>query len=98
MISLALLFAALAILTCTVAASFSGHLSHTNASGLCAIGSALLVISSVIDHSLLTATGNAALCAWNLHEWWRGGGDNTRRRLKRAAERFRPVRRTAPAN
>lgn len=38
--------------------------------------------------------GVAAWCAW---VWWNGGGgDGTRRRLKRWAGRFQGVRRTAP--
>jgi general stress protein CsbA len=41
----------------------------------------------------LTA-GVAAWCAWL---WWNdGGGDDTKRRLKRWAGRFQGVRRTAP--
>jgi hypothetical protein len=39
--------------------------------------------------------GIAAWCAWM---WWNsGGGDDTKRRLKRWASRFHGVRRTAPA-
>ncbi len=41
---------------------------------------------------------NAAACGYYLWAWWRGGGgDGTRRRLRRLRERFTPVRRTAPA-
>lgn len=47
------------------------------------------------DRTAVVDAGLAAGCAW---AWWKhGGGDGTRRRLRRAARAFRGVRRTAPA-
>lgn len=41
---------------------------------------------------------NAGVAAWCAWDWWKGGGgDDTKRRLKRWASRFQGVRRTAPA-
>lgn len=65
--------------------------------GLLTLAYTALGVSRLMEQDGLAAVdaGLAAGCAW---AWWKhGGGDGTRRRLRRAARAFRGVRRTAPA-
>lgn len=62
-----------------------------------AAGQAVLAVGDFQVHQPLGAL-NAAACAWCLWKWWRdGGGDGTKRRLRKLRARFVGVRRTAPA-
>lgn len=64
---------------------------------LVAWGVALSGLRNVLGGHALWAAIDAGLTAWVLWMWWhRGGGDGTRRRLRRWARRFQGVRRTAP--
>jgi hypothetical protein len=66
---------------------------------LIALGNGLSLLHLVLtDGRPVYAAVNAAALAWALWLWWNGGGgDGTRRRLRRLAGRFQGVRRTAPA-
>lgn len=53
----------------------------------------------LINHWNTVLYLNAAATAWHAWLWWNsGGGDGTKRRLKKWAGRFQGVRRTAPSN
>lgn len=58
---------------------------------------ALSGLRDVLKGNAFWAALDAGLMAWFLWAWWNsGGGDGTRRRLRRWARRFQGVRRTAP--
>lgn len=64
---------------------------------LMALGSALNLPESVLHHSTVYTAMNVAVMIWYGMDWWRnGGGDGTKRRLKKVAKKFEGVRRTAP--
>lgn len=75
-----------------------GYLPRWRASGWCAVGYVLhLTGLGLEDAGLVYRVIDMILGAGFAVHWWHGGGgDGTRRRLRRAAEMFRPVRRTAP--
>lgn len=66
--------------------------------GIAAVACLIRVVGLVLDDApqgyYAIEAGLFASAAWS---WWhRGGGDGTRRRLRRLAARFQGVRRTAP--
>lgn len=62
-----------------------------------AAGQAVLAILDFRIHQAIGAL-NAMACAYCLWRWWNGGGGNdTKRRLRKLRTRFAGVRRTAPA-
>ncbi|MGV2914611.1 hypothetical protein [Streptomyces alfalfae] len=65
---------------------------------LSAVGSAVCIVASVLtDGNELYAAMSTATFIWSAWQWWNGGGgDGTRRRLRRLAGHFHGVRRTAP--
>jgi hypothetical protein len=66
--------------------------------GLGAVAYWLLVVSSIAWNARADASGMAGLAAIYTWLWWRsGGGDDTKRRLRRLRGRFAGMRRTAPA-
>ncbi len=72
----------------------SGHTFH----GWCAIANGINLVACVVLDFPATALINAAAFALAAWMWWNGGGgDGTKRRLRRWAARFQGVRRTAPA-
>lgn len=53
--------------------------------------------ASALEHSALGQVVDAAFFACWAWAWWNGGGgDSTKRRLKKLGRKFTPVRRTAP--
>lgn len=57
----------------------------------------LLYFASALQHDALAQVIDAAFFAVWAYQWWKGGGGNgTKRRLKKLARKFTPVRRTAP--
>lgn len=65
------------------------------------IGAASQAVLAVNDFLIRMPLGalNAVSCGWLLWLWWtHGGGDGTRRRLRRLRNRFSGVRRGAPVN
>ncbi|MGW2725645.1 hypothetical protein [Streptomyces sp. NPDC001492] len=75
----------------------AGRIRPTTADLLWAVANFMTGIAAVLDDVLWLACGCAAVTAWCAYDWWhKGGGDGTRRRLKRWARRFQGVRRTAP--
>ncbi|MEV6421867.1 hypothetical protein [Streptomyces sp. NPDC051662] len=69
----------------TLATFFTRRIGRAAASGLMGASNGLY------------AAVDAGLAAYFVHDWWhRGGGDGTRRRLRRLRNSFRAPRRTAP--
>lgn len=98
MISLAILLAACLSLVGTVVARARGIISSRTFYALVASTNCVGLIVSVAVHNQITASINAASTAIAAYMWWRdGGGDDTKRRLRRWARKFHGVRRTAPA-
>ncbi|GAA1111975.1 hypothetical protein [Streptomyces javensis] len=88
----------LGLMACAFAGGFTGRLALHRAAGL----QALAEVCAAADSA---AEGNAVVCslfttlavglAWI---WWKGGGgDDTKRGLRRLRRAFTPVRRTASA-
>lgn len=98
MIGLSLIMASGLLLGGTLAARMAGRISSRALYGLIAVSQVLNLASAVIERDMFTgsiAAGGFALSAW---AWWHdGGGNDTKRRLRRLARRFRGVRRTAPS-
>lgn len=66
--------------------------------GWLAVALGLLVVAQAVIGRLTLAAATAGLLVWTTWLWWtHGGGDGTRRRLRRLRSRFAGVRRTAPA-
>ena len=98
MISLILTAIAAAIAVAAIAVWLTHHISACALNALLSVSNLLNLVSNVIRHNTVMASWAAGVLAVTLWLWWKnGGGDNTRRRLRRWARKFQPVRRTAPA-
>ncbi|CAM5500537.1 MULTISPECIES: hypothetical protein [Streptomyces] len=87
--------------TCTLAFGFAGsvtgRIKMINCVAIFTVGNALMSIGFIREGDLLWASIHGAATAYFIHVWWNnGGGDDTKRRLKGAAKKFQPTRRTAP--
>jgi hypothetical protein len=62
-----------------------------------ALGGVSFYIGDALAHDALGQIWQAAYTAFWAWQWWKGGGgDGTKRRLKKWARKFTPMRRTAP--
>ncbi|WP_328439333.1 hypothetical protein OHA71_23635 [Streptomyces sp. NBC_00444] len=62
------------------------------------LGNAVQLLANVLVGSTTRAGALAGVVAVGLWLWWnRGGGDDTKRRIRKWARKFQGVRRTAPA-
>jgi hypothetical protein len=85
------------IIWSAVLAGLFGRLTRPQVSGIVALGCIPSIVAFVLDGATVVASVFAALGAINAWGWWNGGGgDGTRRRLRKWARRFQGVRRTAP--
>ncbi|QES45217.1 hypothetical protein DEJ49_33295 [Streptomyces venezuelae] len=76
---------------------FSGRLARHQCYGVFALANALSALQNIREGSYGWAVFSAAISAACAYAWWHGGGgDGTKRRLRRLARRFQGVRRTAP--
>ncbi|MBB1252891.1 hypothetical protein H3146_05855 [Streptomyces sp. OF3] len=80
--------------------AFAAHLAHRIPDrtyyGIAALACLLMLAASVADRRHVSAGIDSATTALFVWLWWtRGGGDRTRRRLRDAARRWTPRRRTA---
>jgi len=67
------------------------------ACGWYALSGGNFLIASVMEHDRWGAVWDAIWTAFYLWVWWNGGGgDKTKKRLKKLARKFSPVRRAAP--
>lgn len=88
---------AMVVLVAVLVAEILGRISAKTAAGLFALVSGGVALVAIHEGDHLGAVLNSAVCAWHTWRWWNGGGgDDTKRRLRSAAKRFEPVRRTAP--
>lgn len=87
-----------AILVCAGAAFWSGRLKFHQFQGLCALANFAFAIDGVTTHFSVVASINAASGAVSAYLWWKGGGgDETKRRLRKLRRSFTGSRRTAPS-
>jgi hypothetical protein len=92
-----LLSSGMAFLVCGLAVQLTVPRHRRLGYLLSAGAQAVFALSDFLDR-LPSGALNAACCAWYLWLWWHsGGGDGTKRRLRRLRTRFTGVRRTAPA-
>lgn len=80
------------------AALYTQRLKTHQAYGVCALGTvAWLLADAVARVSERYILIDTAFCAYYTWRWWTtGGDDDTKRRLRRWARKWSPVRRTAP--
>lgn len=87
-----------AFTVCGLAGFFTGRLRSHQVDGLLGLSYIPYWIDNFLEHNHLWAVIDAVGFAWFAWKWWNGGGgDDTKRRLRRWARKFQPVRRTAPA-
>ena len=95
---IALALAGNAFLLCGFVAWATGRMCTHQRNGMFALAYPWFWISNMIEHNHLWAVLDAAFFAWFAWSWWNGGGgDDTKRRLRKWARKFQGVRRTAPA-
>jgi hypothetical protein len=96
--TLALTAAGFAVLAANLTAFLLGRTGWRTLHGGNAAANALVLLGNVIHGSTTLASISAAVMALSLWQWWNsGGGDDTKRRLRKWARKFQGVRRTAPA-
>lgn len=98
MTPLLLVLSSTAAVLCLIALSLAVFTARRRtSSALMAWGSALGCLNNVLANERMLAAIHAGFTAWAIWPWWHsGGGDSTKRRLRRWVSRFRGVRRTAP--
>lgn len=79
--------------------NLSGRLEGYRTNGWFAVSDGALIIGGIVAGlPALSTAFVAAVFAYNLHAWWKGGGDDdTKRRLRKLGRSFTGTRRTAPA-
>lgn len=88
----------LAILAVSLAAVVLGWITTIQAYGLIAVSQTVTCAAGFLLGHVGIAAAAGGVAAWNAWKWWNGGGgDGTRKRLRRWARRFHGVRRSAPA-
>lgn len=97
MIAVLVILTACCLLVGTVIARTTGRISRRTFYALIAASNGVALTASVANHDQGPASINAASMAISAWLWWQdGGGDDTKRRLRRWARKFQGVRRTAP--
>lgn len=75
-----------------------GRVSYKAASLAIAVIWAIFTLVDAMTGQRAVSYVDAAFCVGYLYQWWKhGGGDDTKRRLRRLKRAFTPVRRTAPS-
>lgn len=98
MISLMLTITAMAVAGAAIAAWLAHRIGAFGLNALLSASNFLNLVSNAIRHDTVMASWAAGALAVTVWVWWKsGGGDDTKRRLRRWARKFTPVRRTAPA-
>ncbi|UPZ27705.1 hypothetical protein MUK60_07635 [Streptomyces sp. LRE541] len=98
MIALLITTAALLLLVAAMVARVTGRIGARGLYGLCAIATGVNLGPAIFYSYTVSGPINAVAFALNVWLWWHnGGGDDTKRRLSKAARRFQGVRRTAPS-
>lgn len=98
LVSVCLMYAALTWIAAMIAVLACGRMTLRRILGMAAVAYGLLATSEALLRQPFVASVFAAFGAVAAWLWWiSGGGDGTKRRLRRLRVRFAPVRRTAPA-
>jgi hypothetical protein len=88
----------MSIVMLALAARMIGWISVTTTYGLLALSQIAVCIGGFVTGNTIAASISGAAAGYLAWRWWDGGGSNgTRRRLGKFVNRFRGVRRTAPA-
>lgn len=75
-----------------------GRLKRHHYAGLLAVASGIWAVHDIHTHSWPSAALQTAFAAWEAWAWWKGGGgDDTKKRLRKWSRAFTPNRRTAPS-
>lgn len=86
-----------ALLACWLVAIVTAPRNRRLGYGLAAAANAAFAIAEFLQFHPWGGI-NALACAYQLWMWWKsGGGDDTKRRLRKLGRAFTGVRRTAPA-
>jgi hypothetical protein len=97
-VNTALFMTGMALVVGGLAARAFGWIPDHTAWGFMALSQVPIGVANFLIGHTAAASISAAGSAWMAWKWWNGGGgDGTRRRLRSLAQRFRGVRRTAPA-
>jgi len=87
-----------ALSLCALAAFITRRIKSHQCNGMLALSDFLFVLHDLADGRFGSAVVSGTIGAWFALSWWRGGGgDDTKRRLRKLREKFTPARRTAPA-
>lgn len=90
-----MLFALCAVI---IILAFRGHVTYKVASLIISMIWAIYTVVDVMTGQHIASYIDAVMCVGYLYQWWKhGGGDDTKRRLRRLKRAFTPVRRTAPS-
>jgi hypothetical protein len=96
-ISIAFTMAAAVILAAAVVARMNGRIGNRALYALVGVSQFINLVNAAVHSSPVAGSINAAGFALSVWLWWRdGGGDDTKRRLRRWARKCEGVRRTAP--
>jgi hypothetical protein len=92
------LFATLAIMAGALLARALRRISETTTYGVMALSQVVSCLGGFVAGNTVAASISGAGAGYLAWQWRNGGGgDGTRRRLRKWGRRFRGVRRTAPA-
>lgn len=90
--------AGIALTVCAIAANLARRIKPYQCDGLIAVAEFLYALGGLAAGEFWGASVCGGIGAWFAVRWWRGGGgDDTKRRLRKLRRAFQPVRRTAPA-
>ncbi|KOU37649.1 hypothetical protein [Streptomyces sp. WM6378] len=82
---------------CALTGALTGHLAARHFYALLTLALLIRGIADFLQGNPLHTATDAALTAYYVWRWWKnGGGDDTKRRLRRLARRFTPTPRTPP--
>lgn len=96
--SLPLYVTGMSVVMLALTARSARRIPDTATYGLLALSQVIMCIGGFITQSTVGGSISGAAAGYLGWKWWDGGGgDGTRRRLRRWARRFHGVRRTAPA-
>lgn len=92
-----LAFVPLGVWVSAAALFATGRIVKKHYALIMASGWTVNTLASVLEHLHFWAYFSAAFAAWELYVWWsNGGGDDTKKRLRKLKRKFTPVRRMAP--
>ena len=91
-------FVGMAVIPVALAARIFLLITDSTCYGLLALSQVLVCLAGFVTGNTVSASISGAAAGYLAWKWWTGDGDdNTKRRLRKWARRFRGVRRTASA-